>query len=107
MLHLSPGQKDVLNNTLAWCKKNIPIVAHPTKARELTSGYTRSISIGEGCKSQSELFITIGGYAGTGKTTLIAVLRKRIAKLRKNMKVGFVSYTGKAARVLRDRKSVV
>jgi DNA replication protein DnaC len=71
MISLSPGQKDVLNKTLTWCKKD---------------------------KSQSDLFITIGGYAGTGKTTLIAVLRKRIAKLRKNMKVGFVSYTGKAAR---------
>jgi exodeoxyribonuclease-5 len=76
MITLSPGQKDVLNKILTWCKKD---------------------------KSQSELFITIGGYAGTGKTTLIAVLRKRIARLRKDMKVGFVSYTGKAARVLRNK----
>ncbi|MFH0773651.1 MAG: ATP-dependent RecD-like DNA helicase [bacterium] len=103
MIKLSSGQKDVLNKTLAWCKKNIPIVANPTKSGELTSGYTRSISTGEGCKSQSEFFITIGGYAGTGKTTLIAVLRKRIARLNKKMKVGFVSYTGKAARVLRNK----
>lgn len=76
MLHLSPGQKDVLNKVVVWCKKD---------------------------KSQSESYITIGGYAGTGKTTLIAILRKRIAKLRKDMKVGFVSYTGKAARVLRNK----
>ena len=76
MISLSPGQKKVLHDVLAWCKKD---------------------------KSQSQLYITIGGYAGTGKTTLIAVLRKQIAKLRKDMKVGFVSYTGKAARVLRNK----
>ena len=76
MIKLSPGQKEVLNKTIIWCKKD---------------------------KSQSESYITIGGYAGTGKTTLIAVLRKRIAKLNKKMKVGFVSYTGKAARVLRNK----
>lgn len=76
MIKLSPGQRDVLEKTIVWCKKD---------------------------KSQSELFITIGGYAGTGKTTLIAILRKRIARLRKDMKVGFVSYTGKAARVLRNK----
>lgn len=76
MISLSPGQKDVLKNVLAWCKEN---------------------------KTQSNLYITIGGYAGTGKTTLIAVLRKRMAKLQKKMKVGFVSYTGKAARVLRNK----
>ncbi|MBP6994335.1 AAA family ATPase, partial [Candidatus Woesebacteria bacterium] len=50
-------------------------------------------------------FITLGGYAGTGKTTLIAVIRKEIAKINKNEKVGFASYTGKAARVLRSKLS--
>lgn len=76
MVLLSPGQKKVLNEVLEWCKRD---------------------------KSQSQLFITVGGYAGTGKTTLIAVIRKRMAKLRKDLKVGFVSYTGKAARVLRNK----
>lgn len=76
MISLSPGQKKVLTDVISWCKKD---------------------------KSQSDPFITIGGYAGTGKTTLIAVLRKRIAKLNKKLKVGFVSYTGKAARVLRNK----
>ena len=76
MIALSPGQKKVLNDVLAWYKKD---------------------------KSLSQLYITVGGYAGTGKTTLIAVLRKRISKLKKNIKVGFVSYTGKAARVLRNK----
>lgn len=48
-------------------------------------------------------FITLGGYAGTGKTTFIAHLRKRLAKLNKKLKVGFASYTGKASRVLRNK----
>lgn len=46
-------------------------------------------------------YITLGGYAGTGKTTLIAIIREHIANLDPKQKVGFASYTGKAARVLR------
>lgn len=48
-------------------------------------------------------YVSLGGYAGTGKTTLIAVLRKELHKLDKMLKVGFVSYTGKAARVLQNK----
>jgi exodeoxyribonuclease-5 len=76
MITLSSGQKSVLKKVILWCKKD---------------------------KSKSNSYITIGGYAGTGKTTLIAVLRKQIKKLKKDIKVGFVSYTGKAARVLRNK----
>lgn len=53
--------------------------------------------------NKNRQFITLGGYAGTGKTTLIAVIRKEIEKMHKNEKVGFASYTGKAARVLRTK----
>lgn len=45
-------------------------------------------------------FVTIGGYAGTGKTTLIAVLRHLMLKAKMNKKIAFVSYTGKASQVL-------
>ena len=45
-------------------------------------------------------FITLGGYAGTGKTTLISILRDKLHKEKKDLKVAYVSYTGKAARVL-------
>lgn len=76
MISLSLGQKKVLNEVITWYKKD---------------------------KTQSQLYITVGGYAGTGKTTLIAILRKRIVKIQKDIKVGFVSYTGKAARVLRNK----
>lgn len=48
-------------------------------------------------------FITLGGYAGTGKTTLIAVLKKELAGLDKNLKIAFCSYTGKAAQNLKSK----
>ncbi|MBU1130081.1 ATP-dependent RecD-like DNA helicase [Patescibacteria group bacterium] len=48
-------------------------------------------------------YITLGGYAGTGKTTLISVFRKELFKLNKKIQVAFCSYTGKATRVLRNK----
>lgn len=45
--------------------------------------------------------LTLGGYAGTGKTTITAVLRKLLHKRNPKLKVAFVSFTGKAARVLK------
>ncbi len=47
-------------------------------------------------------YVTLGGYAGTGKTTLIAILRKKLHAIDKKLTIGFASYTGKAARVLQD-----
>lgn len=48
-------------------------------------------------------FITLGGYAGTGKTTLISVFRRQLHDKKKDLKVAFCSYTGKAARVLEEK----
>lgn len=48
-------------------------------------------------------FITLGGYAGTGKTTLIGILRQQLYKQNKKLKVAFCAYTGKASRVLRSK----
>lgn len=48
-------------------------------------------------------YITVGGFAGTGKTTVIAQFRKELSKLSEGTKVAFCSYTGKAARVLQQR----
>lgn len=45
-------------------------------------------------------YVSLGGYAGTGKTTLIAVLRDELEKHQPGIKVSFACYTGKAARVL-------
>jgi exodeoxyribonuclease V len=53
--------------------------------------------------SLKEPFITLGGYAGTGKTTLMGVLRESLNELDKSVKVAFCSYTGKASRVLNNK----
>lgn len=53
--------------------------------------------------SKDKPFITLGGYAGTGKTTLISILRNELHKKNKNLSVTFCSYTGKATRVLRNK----
>jgi len=52
---------------------------------------------------QRSRFITLGGYAGTGKTTLIAVLKNELVKINKNIKFSFCSYTGKAAQNLKNK----
>lgn len=48
-------------------------------------------------------FITLGGYAGTGKTTLISHLAQKLHKNNKKLAVSFCSYTGKATRVLKNK----
>ncbi len=45
--------------------------------------------------------ITLGGFAGTGKTTLISILRKEIRRKNAGTRVAFVAFTGKASQVLR------
>jgi len=47
--------------------------------------------------------ITIGGYAGTGKTTLISELRKEINNKATYLPVAFTTLTGKASSVLYDK----
>ncbi len=48
-------------------------------------------------------YITLGGYAGTGKTTLIATLRQVLTANMPTTKVGFAAFTGKAALVLKRK----
>jgi len=48
-------------------------------------------------------YITLGGYAGTGKTTLIAELKKSLEKDNKKIKIAFCSFTGKASIVLKNK----
>src|ERR1700745_281442 len=59
--------------------------------------------IGAWYRSKSSPFMTLGGYAGTGKTTLIAYLRKALRDYDDSASVAFCAYTGKAARVLQER----
>ena len=46
---------------------------------------------------------TVVGYAGTGKTTLIAELRKEISKKYPKLQVAFLTLTGKASGVLASK----
>ncbi len=71
---LSPDQKKVLDALMAW-----------------------------NTESMRAPYITVGGYAGTGKTTVIAEFRNELTKLSEATKIAFCSYTGKAARVLQNR----
>lgn len=48
-------------------------------------------------------YLSIGGYAGTGKTTLIGVLRKYIAKYDPKKRVAFASFTGQASQNLANK----
>lgn len=75
MVNLSKDQEKALKDILEWFKKD----------------------------KEKMGFVTLGGFAGTGKTTLIAILRQELAKINKDLKVGFVAYTGKAARVLKTK----
>jgi len=54
-------------------------------------------------RSHDKPYLTMGGYAGTGKTTLIAYLRHKLREYDENARVAFCAYTGKAARVLQER----
>ena len=45
----------------------------------------------------------IGGYAGTGKTTLLGHLRTEIEQSFPKLSIAFVTYTGKASSVLRSK----
>lgn len=59
-------------------------------------------SLNDWFKSSNVRTLTLGGYAGTGKTTLIAHFRNELAKYNPLLKVSFCSYTGKGALVLRN-----
>ncbi len=78
------------------------------KARFVT--YTLSVdqanalkAVGAWYRSKSSEYITLGGYAGTGKTTMIAYLRRALRDFDDSANVSFCAYTGKATRVLDER----
>lgn len=52
-------------------------------------------------KKPTSRSLTLGGYAGTGKTTLISVLRRELVNLFPEYSVAFAAFTGKASQVLR------
>jgi exodeoxyribonuclease-5 len=54
-------------------------------------------------KNKDKDFLTLGGYAGTGKTNLISELRKEIDVINPKAKVAFCAFTGKAVQVLKNK----
>lgn len=75
MFELSPDQNKTIQTLISFCES----------------------------KNKKEDFITLGGYAGTGKTTLISELRKKLNNLNPKLKVGFCAFTGKAVQVLKNK----
>ena len=75
MLELSPDQNQALKNLMDFVKS----------------------------KNYSKQFITLGGFAGTGKTTIISELRKRIFIENPKINVAFCAFTGKAVQVLKNK----
>lgn len=78
-LELSEDQQQALNQLVDWLK-------NPNKKQ----------------------FVTLGGYAGTGKTTLIAAFKKELLKSVKDkktqsVKIAFCSYTGRATQNLKNK----
>lgn len=59
--------------------------------------------VGAWYRGKSEPYLTLGGYAGTGKSTLIAYLRQALREHDDDAKVAFCAYTGKATRVLQEK----
>ena len=59
--------------------------------------------IGAWYRNRSAPYLTLGGYAGTGKSTLVAYLRQALHQLDPEARVAFCAYTGKASRVLQER----
>ena len=60
-------------------------------------------AIGTWWRGKTSPYLTLGGYAGTGKTTLIAYLRQALHQSDDELRVAFCAYTGKATRVLDSR----
>lgn len=52
-------------------------------------------------RQQPKQVLTLGGYAGTGKTTVIAETVKHLNQMKQRPHIAFCCYTGKAADILR------
>ena len=68
---------------------------------ELTSGQEKALKIAVERYKNKDAYTVIAGYAGTGKTTLVQYIIKEL-KLH-DEQVVFISFTGKAALVLKNK----
>lgn len=60
-------------------------------------------SIVDWYQNPNKQYISLAGYAGTGKTTILAELRKRLHLINSSLRVGFCAFTGKASWVLHNK----
>lgn len=68
---------------------------------ELTEGQKRGLDIAVARYKARKPYTVIAGYAGTGKTSLI---KEIVAELGlRNSEVAYAAYTGKAAKVLKNK----
>ncbi len=72
-LELSVKQKNIIKNILDWYKE------------------------------KKIPYLTLGGYAGTGKTTILGYLNEKLHREYKDINIAYCSYTGKASQVLRKK----
>ena len=72
-VELSPKQKKVVDSILDWYK------------------------------SKKTQYVTLGGYAGTGKTTLLGHLGNMLHREYKGISIAYCSFTGKASLVLKKK----
>ena len=54
-------------------------------------------------KDKKTKYLTLGGYAGTGKTTLLGHLNLYLHKEYKGIKIAYCSFTGKASLILKKK----
>jgi exodeoxyribonuclease V len=54
-------------------------------------------------RNPTKQYVTLGGYAGTGKTTLSSFIRKEIKRIQPDLKVAFCAFTGMASWVLKSK----
>ena len=74
MIELSKEQKEIHDNLIDWIDQYFT-------------------------GKHSEQYITVGGYAGTGKTTLLNILARNLDKFN----ISFCAFTGKASSVLKNK----
>jgi len=75
-----------------------------THVADLSLSADQSLVVGallDWVKTHPTPFMTVGGYAGTGKTTLTSILRGQLAEIYPRYRVAFACYTGKASQVLK------
>jgi len=76
------------------------ITANPIDLSPAQSGILQQILDWYFDKNRTKNYLTLGGYAGTGKTTLLGVFSKKVREKEPKTKIAFAAYTGKASRVL-------